>query len=368
MTNKELDLDNPQIKNHVDKYTAMLNANHESMIRAKVMNDAVVLNAVLGRVSLQSRFLDAKTLKDSASGFIQQELTRVDAVAIKAKTPQFTTREIWNVRNVGAGFRTLRQPFYERTGEAAWFGDNQTDAKENAGKVGAAKSSDDMAVRKLFSFYDIDLMEMESMIVAGEQLDEQKGVALREAIEAKLNTTVWFGYKAGGVKGFFNHAKDGNFNAVTRTAGTWLANTAEQIYADIEALSSAAFDNTNALIDTKILVVPANRYKRILHARFSDATAESVYARLISNNIITKLVYAPELNIVTSAQSQGLTTNKAVAVMTSDDNMVNRIEHPLEFTTLPILDMQTHIRVFAHANTSGFHVYQQKSSSYMLDV
>jgi len=357
-----------QEQKHADKFTQMALDNRENYLRAKIQHDAMVLQNTLARVAVNSRFIDAKTFQRDGSSYLQEQLTRVDETAIAYKPAKFTHREIWTVRNVGAGFRTLKQPFVDSSGKAAWMGDAQTDAKNNTGKVNAELDSDQKPVRKCYAWYELDLMDIEAMLIAGEQIDTNKGIALRNAIEATLNETVFFGYKEGRIDGFFTQAKALNFNAVTRTNSTWDVNTAEQIYEDIQKLAEATFNQTKGDVDTKILVVPTKRFKRVQQACFANTNNESVYMRLIANGIISKMVHAPELDTVTSAESHGLVTNQAVAIMTSDDTLANRVEHPLEFTILPILDMQTHIKVMAHANTSGLHVYKKKSSSYMVNI
>ncbi|MEY2703039.1 MAG: hypothetical protein RLY43_1677, partial [Bacteroidota bacterium] len=289
------DLDNPQLEQKINRFADMAINNKIAFYQMKIQHDAAVLQNVLSRIGGTSNHRDYAQVQKDGSMFLHEELTRIDTVAIEATPAQFTTRQIWKVRNVGAGFRALKQPFYERQGKAVFMGDAQTDATKETGRVSAEKTSDLKQVRKCFDWYEIDLFDIESMMVAGEQLDTQKGIALREGIEALLNDTVFFGYKQAGIYGFFDHAVTAKdvYKEIAPTAGAstyydWARKTASEIYDDIDKLATACFDATNGQIDTKILVVPPKQYKRLYSARFGDVIGDTVAKRLLDNNIVTK--------------------------------------------------------------------------------
>jgi hypothetical protein len=305
---------------------------------------------------------------DTNGFFLNRELTLLEAKAIEYTPPEFSSRKLWTVENAGAGLKSINYAEILRSGRAKFLTDGETEVPN----ASATRGETPTPVRKGKIKYVITLEEMEAMARSGAALDTQKALAAKEGTEALLNDTVWFGDKLRGLKGFFAWAKDGMLNAITPVngaAGTkpWSTKTAQEIWDDLVNLAVASETATNDTIRSNVLAVSGTNYNLLMYKKFTDLQGSgTLIQRIKETGMFDRVERCPELLSVTHA---GVVSAKGVGIAFSDRSDCFKIQHPLEFTTLPIsIESGFEHVVYCHADTAGLMQYRKYAGSYLTDV
>ena len=197
------------------------------------------------------------------------------------------------------------------------------------------------------------VFEIAKATVAGMNIVDRKGMAIRNAAEQKLDQIIWVGDSETGLTGLYNAP-----NVTTRTApngaggtSTWATKTAAEIYADmVYPVTRQATDTLGAERPDTVVMTSAS-YERARTTFFTDNTGENALERFQKSY--------PEITIET-VEWLGPTgtgqTNSAMIHYRNDSEKLG-VEVPKPFTMMPPEARNLATVVDGYLATAGVVVY-----------
>lgn len=315
-------------------------------------------------------------VKDADISAFQLELTAVETDIITHFPQDTTSRKMFKVFNIGKGPQSIGYRELLRTGQAQFTGYGDQDVP----RANVSRAETFHPIRKGKIQYGWELEDVEAMDFTGFSLSREDGFAAKDGMEYLFNNTAYFGDTTKGLSGFFSYATTSNpsgaiaLNVVTPVAGlsvgadnTWATKLPEEILNDVINLKLASGIATKGKIKSNVLGVGVEQYGLLQYSYFNGmGTGESVMDRIMKKGIFDRVEECPELNGVTIS-SLGI-TNKNIAIAISDRTDVFKLQHPLEFTPLPLQISGFSFKVFCHGNTAGLMMYQKYGGTYLNDI
>jgi hypothetical protein len=214
-------------------------------------------------------------------------------------------------------------------------------------------------VRNIMMGYKYNLDDMRKAIKMGLQLDAEKGMAVRRAINETEESVAFSGDATYLLPGLFTAP---NILVVSKpSAGTWdAANTPDEIIADINALFGATFDATRGQDVADTLVVGTKGYKILAQKYQASAFKDdTIMSFLLRTNVFCK-------RIEHSAWLDDLGASAKERIFVYKKNPSNvALVIPLEFEQLaPQLQGFT-FHVPCRSKIGGLMVRKPKSVAYM---
>ena len=191
------------------------------------------------------------------------------------------------------------------------------------------------------------VFEIAKATVAGTNIVDRKGMAIRNAAEQKLDQIIWVGDAETGLTGLYNAP-----NVTTRTASaTWATATAAQIYGDLVFPFTQQAADTLGAERPDTIVMTSSSHERARTTFFGDNTGESVLERFQKSY--------PEVTIETvewlGPQGTGQ-TNSAMIHYRNDSEKLG-VEVPKPFTMMPPEARNLATVVDGYLATAGVVVY-----------
>lgn len=176
-----------------------------------------------------------------------------------------------------------------------------------------------------------DLFEVAQATMAGMNITDRKGTAIRNAAEQKLDQIIWVGDAETGLNGLINAA-----NITTRTApngaagtSTWSTKTAQEIYADlIYPITQQATDTIGAERPDTVVMTSAS-FEIARTSFFTDNTGENAMERFQKSY--------PEIKVETVEWMgpAGTGSSNSSMIHYRNDSEKLGVEVPKPFTMLP---------------------------------
>lgn len=197
------------------------------------------------------------------------------------------------------------------------------------------------------------VFEIAKATVAGMNIVDRKGMAIRNAAEQKLDQIIWVGDSETGLTGLYNA-----HNVTTRTApngaagtSTWATKTAAEIYADlVYPITQQATDTLGAERPDTIVMTSAS-YERARTTFFTDNTGENALERFMKSY--------PEITIETVEWlgPQGTGQSNSAMIHYRNDSEKLGVEVPKPFTMMPPEARNLATVVDGYLATAGVVVY-----------
>lgn len=314
------------------------------------------------------RELLVKAWKQDNGQFLQRELTRIEAKVIEYVPPAFSSRELWAVNNEGSGLESIEYEEIVRSGLAEFINDQTTELPYADFAVGQTPAP----VRNMAIGYKWSHQDLMKSIQAKRPLKDQKALAAKEGTEQRLNVTAWMGNQALGVKGFFSYLDKMNKIAPTNGSSgqaTWISKTAPEIYLDIKKLIAASDVNTNGVFESDTLGLPVAQYRTVHDTPMSnDIMSITIAERILSTTSIKRIVKCPELKNITAKVGSISIAGQDVAIAFNSRDDVFKLQHAVEFTTLPMQVVLFNYIVPCYADTAGLFYYRTNCASFLAGV
>lgn len=191
------------------------------------------------------------------------------------------------------------------------------------------------------------VFEIAKATVAGMNIVDRKGIAIRNAAEQKLDQIIWIGDAETGLTGLYNAP-----NVTTRTAAqTWAAATAAQIYGDLVFPFTQQAADTLGAERPDTIVMTSSSHERARTTFFGDNTGESVLERFQKSY--------PDITIETVEWlgPQGTGQANSAMIHYRNDSEKLGVEVPKPFTMMPPEARNLATVVDGYLATAGVVVY-----------
>lgn len=191
------------------------------------------------------------------------------------------------------------------------------------------------------------VFEIAKATVAGMNIVDRKGMAIRNAAEEKLDRIIWIGDAETGLTGLYNAP-----NVTTRTASaTWATATAAQIYGDLVFPFTQQAADTLGAERPDTIVMTSSSHERARTTFFGDNTGESVLERFQKSY--------PDVTIETvewlGPQGTGQANNAMIHYRNDSEKL--GVEVPKPFTMMPPEARNLATVVDGYLATAGVVVY-----------
>lgn len=191
------------------------------------------------------------------------------------------------------------------------------------------------------------VFEIARATMAGINIVDRKGMAIRNAAEEKLDRIIWVGDAETGLTGLYNAP-----NVTTRTAAaTWATATAAQIYGDLVFPFTQQAADTLGAERPDTIVMTSYSHERARTTFFGDNTGESVLERFQKSY--------PEVTIETVEWlgPQGTGQANSAMIHYRNDSEKLGVEVPKPFTMMPPEARNLATVVDGYLATAGVVVY-----------
>ena len=191
------------------------------------------------------------------------------------------------------------------------------------------------------------VFEIAKATVAGMNIVDRKGMAIRNAAEQKLDQIIWVGDSETGLTGLYNAP-----NVTTRSAtATWATATAVQIYGDLVFPFTQQAADTLGAERPDTIVLTSSSHERARTTFFGDNTGESVLERFQKSY--------PDITIETVEWlgPQGTGQANSAMIHYRNDSEKLGVEVPKPFTMMPPEARNLATVVDGYLATAGVVVY-----------
>lgn len=191
------------------------------------------------------------------------------------------------------------------------------------------------------------VFEIAKATMAGMNIVDRKGMAIRNAAEEKLDRIIWVGDAETGLTGLYNAP-----NVTTRTAAaTWATATAAQIYGDLVFPFTQQAADTLGAERPDTIVMTSSSHERARTTFFGDNTGESVLERFQKSY--------PDITIETVEWlgPQGTGQANSAMIHYRNDSEKLGVEVPKPFTLMPPEARNLATVVDGYLATAGVVVY-----------
>lgn len=305
--------------------------------------------------SLVSKALDVQQLgfrADAATGVIFAQQLQAMSNRIREKAyPQFKGKNLLPMQNEAPfGAEEFAYVVADRVGMLKHI-TNYADDLPNIEVTGEKMV---VNIRAFGGSIIYSVFEIAKATVAGMNIVDRKGMAIRNAAEQKLDQIIWVGDAETGLTGLYNAP-----NVTTRTApngatgssSTWATKTAEEIYADlVYPITQQATDTLGAERPDTVVMTSAS-YERARTTFFTDNTGENAMERF-------KKSY-PEITVETVEWlgPQGTGQANSAMIHYRNDSEKLGVEVPKPFTMMPPEARNLATVVDGYLATAGVVVY-----------
>ena len=229
----------------------------------------------------------------SAFSFLISQTAYIEADAYRTKYASIQYPDIVPVvTEANEWTRTITHFSTDGTGQAEWFGGRAMDMPLS--DVTATKY--DVSVEMAAIGYDYSLEELNQASMAGVSLPSEKAIRARRAAEELIESVVMNGNAARSWDSLIDHSAVTKMDAADGAAGTnpkyWVNKTADEIIADVNALLSAMWTETNQVEIADTLLVPPSCAAILASLRIPD-TMYNVGEYVMEKNVSTLISRRP---------------------------------------------------------------------------
>lgn len=197
-------------------------------------------------------------------GFVQSQTAHVEAGVYAMRFPSIRYPGLIPVdTSAPEWIKTVDYYSMDISGTAGWTADRAKDL--NMVGVELGKSSSNVFMADIG--YDYGLEEVNQAAGLGMNLPGEKAAAARTIYERTVDNIAFTGDDEKGWSGLFNSAA---VIAEAAPTGGWATATEDQILADINAVITGVFTNTNEIAMADTLILPSVKYQYIASKRLGD--------------------------------------------------------------------------------------------------
>ena len=276
----------------------------------------------------------AGKMDEAASVFLARELSQVRRKVLEVPKAPLTAFQVFPVQTeVAAGAETAFQRIYDDVGMAKIIGDYADDLP----RVDIVAKEVPVKVKGIGAAYGYTVNDIRHAQFAGVNLTARKALAVRRAIDQKLNRLAWQGDSEHNIIGFLNNPNitvylvpaDGNQNSGANST-QFIHKTVEQIINNMNEFLRAIPEATNEIeVPDTVLLPPAVYDKLATTARTTNSDLTVMEFLQKTHPEIRRWIKVGELK-------DAGTNGKAVMFAGKFEPDYVQFEIPLRFEQLPV--------------------------------
>lgn len=306
-------------------------------------------------------------LDASESLFISRELTRVRTTLYRTQFAPLKGRLLVPTNTEMAPWERIFE-YWEITpvGVAAFI----TDYSADLPRVDMFMTSASQKVKDLGDAYAFNINELQKASRSKVNLQQQKPLLAREAIEQAIDRIVMYGDAVFGLKGLFNLS--GTITYVVpngaSAASEWESKTSEEIFADLCGICNGIVTATKEVEQPDTILLPLTSYmlisqKRMFDAGSSDHTILTWFKAQAKESVGTGISGITNIIAVQALETAGSGGVKRMMAYRKDPSKLELLV-PREFEQMPPERQNLELVTNCVATCGGIVCYLPMSVSY----
>lgn len=198
----------------------------------------------------------------AAISFLQQQAAYIESEVYRVEYPQYKSNILLDIDSSAPDWtKTVTFQSVDGAGKLKWMGENSTDVPT----VDIAKAQGFHAIKTAALGYTYTLEELNYASLAGENLDSERAIVVRDSVEQGLNQIYLLGDSSVGYEGLFNGASVPKSTAASTIAAAIAAKTPEaviKIFGD--AYTAVYSTQTNTIHKPTHFVMPTDQYLALM--------------------------------------------------------------------------------------------------------
>jgi len=288
------------------------------------------------------------------TAFMARQLEQILGRTYDIKYPELKARKfipVSNEVNSGAQSYTYRQ--WDEFGIAAIISNYADDLP----MVDAFAKEFTAKIESLGASYHYTIQDIRSAAFAQVDLDSRRSMAVRRAIETRIDLMAAFGVTALGTKGFLNANSTPVVSAIT---GAWTdATTAQQILDDLNKLVDSIIIVTKETIIPDTLILDNTSFQIANTKRASDFVEKSVLRSFLENSPYIKNI--DQWQRLNTASANG---GRRIVAYKRDPEVLELVI-PQEFEQFPPQAKNLAFNIPCHARMGGVSIRYPLGIAYM---
>lgn len=202
--------------------------------------------------------------------FFSRQLEEIDKTLYNVKYGALEALQLVEPRPVNPGAETYTYRQFDRRGLAEIVSNYQTQSK----RVDVEGKEFTAYLRSLRVSFGIGIQEIRAAQFAGSDLDMQKAMAARRAIDEKMNQIALLGSAEHVIYGLYNQPTAGSYTVPadgTGSSALWANKTSDLILRDMFGIVDQIPTNTAEVENAKRLLIPYSRFRQITRQKLSGA-------------------------------------------------------------------------------------------------
>ena len=296
---------------------------------------------------------------ESATMFFQRELEYVKSSTYDVVRAPLRAFDLIPVStDAGAGAESIVYSQFDMTGIAKVIA-NYADDLPRADVKGKQFVSQ---VRSIGNSYGYSVQEIRAAQMAGRSLEQRKANAATRAQRETWNRIAFYGDEEHGLQGWLTNtnipadavADDGEGGSTL-----WADKTSTQILRDMNDLVNGIVERTNGAEQPDTLLLPIDRYTKIVSTRADSGTDTTIADYFLQNNpFIDSLEWSNE--ITAANRSANMSTDPytgEIMIAYRRDPETMTLEMPQMFEQFPVQERNLEFVVPCHSRIGGVIIY-----------
>lgn len=325
-------------------------------------------------MSLWDALNDESTVRgdaETASMFFARELERVkDQTYDVVRAPLRAFDLIPVDSSTGPGAESIVYQQFDQTGMAKVIADYADDLPRSdvKGKEFVAR------IKSIGNSYGYSLQEIRAAQMAGRSLETRKNAAAVRSQREAWNRVAFYGDSENGLSGWLTNANipassvqdDGGQDIGTTGGSTeWAEKTPEQIIRDINDLVNGVVETTNGAEQPDTLLLPIDRYTKIVSTNAGTGTDTTIAQYVLSNNpFLESIEWSNEIsNAQRDANMSSDPFTGEIMIAYRRDPEAMTLEMPQMFEQLPVQERNLEFVVPCHSRIGGTLIYYPLSQA-----
>lgn len=274
-------------------------------------------------------------LSDSDAVFMQRQLEFIEQQTYDVLYPDLEAREAFGVDTSGGpGVTSLTYRSYNYVGKAKVINARATDLP----KPNVSGKEYTIPVKTVGVSYDFDIDEVASSQYSGIGLEARKAMAATRGYEQYINSTAWYGDKANGFIGLFDHPEVTKATVATGEAGAteWEKKQPMEVLRDLNSAVASMFASTLKIMRPEEIWLPVLKHQYIMNTARSIHSDKTILQYFVENNeFINSRDKVKAFNALAGQGADG--SECFVVVCKSAQGMKTfRLREPLALTWQPV--------------------------------
>ena len=298
------------------------------------MTHQVILGAQVER-------LDALTSPGTGL-FFKRQLEFISPEVLRKRLPPLNGMRMVAVRtDVPVGPETYTFRMYEPLGVAKFISDYADDLPS----VDVAAKEETFKIHEIGASYQYSMGEIEAARYANTNLDLEKAMAARRAIDERINQLIWYGDAAHGLHGFTNYPYIPREALAEPLDAT--ASDNDAILNTMNTFCNAVHNESNQTERATRLIMPQTQFSYIANTRLSAASDTTILQYFLSNQQWVKEVLPA--NELAGAGYGG----EDLMIAYDPDPRVVKFVLPRPFTQKPAQERNLAMVINCHSRVGG---------------